>query len=115
MTNDEIRKAAALPRQRLFQASNFVIPSSYVLRHSSFAALSSLCFLALLTFPQPLLACAACFGASDSNQAKGMNMGIFALLAVVVVVLGGIASFFIYLARRASAQSAPSQPLQQIS
>jgi len=53
--------------------------------------------------PHSLLACAACFGQSDSALAKGMNMGIFSLLAVVVVVLGGIASFFIYLARKSSA------------
>ena len=67
-------------------------------------------FFALILFviaslPRPVLACSACFGASDSELAKGMNMGIFALLAVIVVVLGGIASFFIYLARRASAHA----------
>jgi len=61
-------------------------------------------FLAVV-LPRPVLACSACFGASDSELAKGMNMGIFALLAVIIVVLGGIASFFIYLARRASAHA----------
>jgi heme/copper-type cytochrome/quinol oxidase subunit 2 len=40
-------------------------------------------------------------------MAKGMNWGIFSLLAVVVVVLGGVAAFFVYLARRASAQPLP--------
>jgi hypothetical protein len=35
-------------------------------------------------------------------MAKGMNWGIFSLLAVIVMVLGGIAAFFIYLARRAA-------------
>ena len=59
-------------------------------------------------FPQPLLACAACFGQSDSNLAKGMNMGIFSLLVVVVSVLGGIAGFFIYLARKSAATAAAS-------
>ena len=54
-------------------------------------------------------ACAACFGASDSDMAKGVNMGIFALLGVIVAVLGGIASFFIYLARRAGAASINAQ------
>ncbi len=44
-------------------------------------------------------ACAACYGASDSPLAQGMNWGIFSLLAVVVCVLGGIASFFIFLAK----------------
>ncbi|MSR43059.1 MAG: hypothetical protein EXS29_05430 [Pedosphaera sp.] len=47
-------------------------------------------------------ACAACFGKSDSRLADGMNAGIFALLLVVVLVLGGIAAFFIHLARRAN-------------
>ena len=64
------------------------------------------CLVFVALAPQPTLACAACFGASDSDMAKGMNMGIFALMGVVVVVLGGIASFAIYLARRASAQAA---------
>ncbi len=35
-----------------------------------------------------------------------MNWGIFSLLAVVVFVLGSIASFFIYLARRSVAVAA---------
>ena len=68
-------------------------------------ALIAVFLFGLLAFPHAVLACSACFGASDSDLAKGMNMGIFALLAVIVVVLGGIASFFIYLARRASAHS----------
>jgi len=79
-------------------------------------------FFALILFvtvalPQPALACAACFGASDSDLAKGMNMGIFVLLAVIVGVLGGIASFFIYLARRASAHASenPSTITKQTS
>jgi hypothetical protein len=50
-----------------------------------------------------LLACAACYGQSDSPMAHGMNWGIFSLLTVVVGVLGTIAAFFIYLARRAAA------------
>ena len=60
--------------------------------------------------PHPVLACAACFGKSDSKLAEGMNMGIFSLLAVVVFVLGAIASFFIYLAKRSSTMAAPPQP-----
>jgi hypothetical protein len=47
-------------------------------------------------------ACAACFGKSDSNMAKGMNMGIFALLLVITCVLATIASFFVYIGRRES-------------
>jgi hypothetical protein len=58
--------------------------------------------LALACSPQAF-ACAACFGKSDSNLAKGMNYGIFALLLVITMVLGGVASFFLYLARRGAA------------
>ncbi len=50
--------------------------------------------------PTPLLACAACYGASDSPLAKGMNWGIFSLLGVVVVVLSSIATFFVFLAKK---------------
>ena len=49
------------------------------------------------------LACAACFGKSDSPLAQGMNWGIFSLLGMIVCVLGGVASFFIYLARKQKA------------
>lgn len=55
-------------------------------------------------------ACAACFGKSDSPLASAMNWGIFSLMAVVVSVLGGIACFAVYLARRAAAQNAPAAP-----
>ena len=51
------------------------------------------------------LACSACFGKSDSALADGMNWGIFSLLAVVIFVLGGIASFAVFLARRAAAEA----------
>jgi len=63
----------------------------------------------IAAMPQSLFACAACFGKSDSALAKGMNWGIFSLLAVVVFVLGCFATFFIYLARRAAATAATNQ------
>ncbi len=61
--------------------------------------------VATVAAPAPLLACATCFGKSDSDLAKGMNWGIVSLLAVVIFVPGGIASFFFYLGRRAAALS----------
>ena len=54
-----------------------------------------------------LLACAACYGQSDSPMANGMNWGIFTLLTVVVGVLGSIAAFFIFLARKSAANPNP--------
>jgi hypothetical protein len=55
---------------------------------------------ALVLCPHSLLACAACAGQSDSAMAKGMNWGIMSLLAVVVCVLGGITTFFVYIAKK---------------
>ena len=52
--------------------------------------------------PQTAGACSACFGKSDSAMAKGMNMGILALLLVVTFVLSGFAAFMIYLIRRSA-------------
>jgi hypothetical protein len=51
--------------------------------------------------PRAAMACPVCFGQSDSPMAIAMNMGIIAMLFVVAGVLGGFASFFIYLMRRA--------------
>lgn len=51
--------------------------------------------------PRVALACPVCFGQNDSPMALAMNMGILAMLIVVAGVLGGFASFFIYLMRRA--------------
>ena len=48
----------------------------------------------------PALACPVCFGDTASLQFKGTQMGIFALLAVTVAVLGSFAAFFLYLRRR---------------
>ena len=76
--------------------------------------LAALLVSTVLGYARSASACAACFGASDSDMAKGMNMGIFALLGVVVVVLGGIASFFIYLARRANSLPSPEQSLSEL-
>jgi hypothetical protein len=62
-------------------------------------AMAFLCVLAAL-LPQQASACSVCFGDPASPAAQGLAMGVVALLGVVFVVLGGIAAFFIYLARR---------------
>src|SRR5579862_3657970 len=64
---------------------------------------SSAIALAILLLPRSGWACAACYGASDSPMAAGMNWGILALLGMIVTVLGGIASCFFVLARRSAA------------
>ena len=45
--------------------------------------------VAALASPTGALACAACFGKSDSNMANSVNAGIFSLLAVIATVLIG--------------------------
>jgi hypothetical protein len=54
-----------------------------------------------ILMPAVALACPVCFGASDSPLARATNLGIIALLIVVVGVLASFAAFFIYLNRRA--------------
>jgi hypothetical protein len=54
----------------------------------------------VLALARPAMACPVCFGAPDSPQVKGMQMGILALLGVTVVVLSAFAAFFLYLRRR---------------
>lgn len=57
--------------------------------------------LVVASVPLRTLGCAACFGRTDSALAVGMNYGIMALLAVIGTMLGLVASFFVFLARRA--------------
>jgi hypothetical protein len=62
---------------------------------------------AVLTVLSPsAVACAVCFGRSDSEMAKAMNWGIFALLVVIAGVLASAAACFVCLARRAAAYAA---------
>jgi len=59
---------------------------------------------------QDLFACAACYGASDSPLAQGMNWGIMALLGFIFLVLVVVTSFFVYIVRRANRLAVPSTP-----
>jgi hypothetical protein len=78
-------------------------------------------FCAAAFQPASVLACAACYGASDSPMAKGMNWGIFSLLAVVGMVLGSVATFFVFIGKKAAAvaneenanPAAKSEPTQK--
>jgi hypothetical protein len=54
----------------------------------------------------PVLACAACYGQSDSPLAQGMNWAIFSLLGVVVCVLTGITTFFVVISRKSASARA---------
>jgi drug/metabolite transporter (DMT)-like permease len=67
-------------------------------------ALIAIVFMLALR-PASVLACAACYGASDSPMAKGMNWGIFSLLGVVGMVLGCIATFFVFIGKKSAEAS----------
>lgn len=56
-----------------------------------------------------LLACAACYGRSDSTLAQGMNWGIFTLMGVILTVLTCIALFFVHIVRKEEAAVNPPQ------
>ncbi len=49
------------------------------------------------------LACAVCFGQTDSPLGKGLHWGVFALLLCVFFMLSAFGAFAIYLARRSAA------------
>ena len=60
--------------------------------------------------PRLLLACAVCYGAPGAAQTRGMNFGIFTMLGVTGVVLGGFGGLFFRFARRARRHSAELMP-----
>jgi len=93
-----------------FSAPGFGIRADLRFRISDFRRRRLLCGLAagLALNPCGVWACAACYGQSDSPLAQGMNWGIFSLLGVVVMVLGGVAAFFVFLARRSALLAAGS-------
>lgn len=70
---------------------------------------------ALMLPAKSVFACAACYGASDAPMAKGMNWGIFTLLAVVGTVLCGIAGVGIFMVKRAAgvAAESPDAPISE--
>jgi hypothetical protein len=59
-------------------------------------------WILLLGMPFGVEACSTCFGASDSDMARGMNMGIFALLGVLAFVLSTLVAFFVFIGVRSS-------------
>jgi hypothetical protein len=92
------------------QVSPFGLRYSFGIRISDFGFRPLLFGLvvALASHPASLRACAACAGQSDSPMAKGMNIGILSLLAVIGMVLGGVVSFFVYLGTRSAGAAAVS-------
>ena len=58
----------------------------------------------LFALEKNALACATCYGESDSPMAEGMNAGIIFLLLVIGATLASIVAFFIFIMRRARLQ-----------
>ena len=65
---------------------------------------------AMSSTPRLLLACSACYGAPGAAQTRGMNFGIFTMLGVTGVVLGGFGGLFFSFARRARRHNAELTP-----
>ena len=76
---------------------------------------SAKAFLITVTLPfvtkSSVIACATCYGASDSPLAQGMNWGIATLLGVIGVVLSGVVAFFVHIGVR-SAKVNAGEPIQ---
>jgi hypothetical protein len=66
--------------------------------------------LILLASHSAAWACSACYGKSDSAMARSLNASIFTLMGVVVTVLAGAASFFVFLAKRAATMAQTEPP-----
>jgi hypothetical protein len=58
--------------------------------------------LLLLSLPLAVEACSTCFGVSDSDMARGMNMGIFTLLGFLAFVLSILIAFFVFIGVRSA-------------
>jgi hypothetical protein len=82
------------------------------LRHFKFFAAALL--WALVLHPGLSPACSVCYGEPDSGMAKGLVWGVVSLLGVVVMVLGGIATFFVYVARKSPTESSTESPTDKI-
>lgn len=63
------------------------------------------------TQPTSVLACAACYGQSDSPLASGVTWGILSLLAVVAAVVGSIVTFFVYIHKKSAAAVVSPNPV----
>lgn len=68
--------------------------------------LPAVALTALALSPGLARACSVCYGDPDSAMSRGLGWGIAALLGVVLVVLGGVTSFFVYVGRRSGSGDA---------
>jgi len=69
---------------------------TFKLTHLKTILVSGIIFL----LPLAGMCCEACRGNPDSSLTEGMNMAIITLLGITGSVLGGFASFFVFLLKR---------------
>lgn len=69
----------------------------------SFSSYLFLAIIQILSAPAAQ-ACSVCFANAQEADAKGINMAILSLLAVIACILVGFAAFFIALKKRANTQ-----------
>lgn len=74
---------------------------------ATFQRLFAVCLTALVAAPPPLLACSVCQGEAGAPMSDALRWSVLLLLGVVLAVLAGIASFFIYLVKRSATASTP--------
>jgi len=64
----------------------------------------------LCCLPQPVQACAVCFGQTDSKMARGLIAGVSVLLLVVLGVLTCFGALFMHIKKRAATVAVPIKP-----
>ena len=57
--------------------------------------LMSMAFVIAFLAAEPVFACPVCFGANDSQMAKGLNMGIWVLFGITALMLTLFGSLFL--------------------
>jgi ABC-type amino acid transport system permease subunit len=67
-----------------------------------FKFLWAVAVVGLATHADSVFACAACYGSAKGPLMDGLQWGVFALLASITIVLGVVASFFVYLAKKSA-------------
>ena len=82
-----------------------MLPGRWRVRHPRLWLLS----LLVIVGKSSAVACATCYGASDSPLAQGMNWGIATLLGVIGAVMAGLVAFFVHVGLR-SAKVNRSEP-----
>ena len=66
-----------------------------------YQALAAVGIALYASFPHEVLACAVCYGASDTTEAQGINMAVLFLLGTTGLVLASFGALFMYLMVRA--------------